>query len=95
MSSEHQRSPVVIDARFGWATGIVYVAALFAESVIAVGIGLTHNESATSIATGLHAHEQRLIAIACLSVIHAVSFRMYLSMPYHLLRGNPDRAWAE
>lgn len=65
--------------------------ALVAESVIAVGIGLTHNESAASIATGLHAHEGRLIAIACFSVIYAVAFVVYLCMLYALLRGEPGR----
>lgn len=77
--------------RYAWAAGIVYVVALVAESVVAVGIGLTHDESAASIATGLHAHEQRLIAIACISVVYAVSFVVYLWMLYGLLRGDPQR----
>jgi hypothetical protein len=43
--------------RYAWAAGIVFVLALLAESVVAVGVGLTHDESAATIAAGLHAHE--------------------------------------
>jgi len=75
--------------RYAWAAGIVFVLALLAESVVATGIGLTHQESATAIATGLHAHEQRLIAIACISIVYAVAFVVYLWKLYLLLRGDP------
>jgi hypothetical protein len=79
--------------RYAWAAGIVYVVALVGESVIGVtGSVLSQNDSAAKIAAGLHHHEQRLVAIACLSVIYAAAFVIYLWKLYHLLRGAPDRA---
>ncbi|HKV67528.1 MAG TPA: DUF4386 family protein [Gaiellales bacterium] len=77
--------------RFAWAGGIVFVLALLAESVVATGIGLTHQDSAATIATGLHAHEGRMIAIACISIVYAVAFLLYLWKLYVLLRGDPAR----
>ncbi|HEY2868719.1 MAG TPA: hypothetical protein VGJ11_04385 [Gaiellales bacterium] len=77
--------------RWGWMAGIVFVLALLAESVVATGIGLTHQESAATIARGLHAHEQRMIAIACISIVYAVAFVVYLWKLYVLLRGDPAR----
>jgi hypothetical protein len=77
--------------RWTWAAGIVYVVALVAESAIAVGIGLTHDETAGNIARELHAHEQRLIAIACLSIVYAVAFVVYLWRLYGLMRGTRDQ----
>jgi hypothetical protein len=77
--------------RYTWAAGIVFVLALVAESVISVGVGLSQDDSAAKIATGLHEHEQRLVAIACLSIIYAVAFVIYVWKLYHLLRGAPDR----
>ncbi len=77
--------------RHAWAAGIVFVLALLAESVVAVGIGLTHRDSAATIATGLHAHEGRMIAIACISIVYAVAFVVYLWRLYVLLRGDPAR----
>ena len=71
--------------------GIVFVLALLAESVVATGIGLTHQESAATIARGLHAHEQRMIAVACISIVYAVAFVVYLWKLYILLRGDPAR----
>ena len=64
--------------RYAWAGGIVFVLALLGESAVATGIGLTHQESAATIARGLDAHEQRLIAIACISIVYAVAFVVYL-----------------
>ncbi|HXD70279.1 MAG TPA: hypothetical protein VN615_10495 [Gaiellales bacterium] len=77
--------------RWAWMAGIVFVLALLAESVVATGIGLTHQESAATIARGLHAHEQRMIAIACISIVYAVAFVVYLWKLYLLLRGDPAR----
>src|SRR5262245_55774343 len=74
-------STPVMDAsweRYAWLGGIVFVLALLAESVVATGIGLTHQDSAATIATGLHAHEQRMIAIACISIVYAVAFVLFL-----------------
>jgi hypothetical protein len=77
--------------RGAWAAGIVFVLALVGESVISVGVGLTHHDSAATIAGGLHRHEGRLIAIACISIIYAVAFVIYLSRLHGLLRGDPSR----
>jgi hypothetical protein len=70
----------------------VFVLALLAESVVAVGVGLTHDESAATIAAGLHAHEGRLLVIACVSIVYAVAFVVYLWKLYRLLRGDPARS---
>ena len=77
--------------RYTWAAGIVFVIALVAEIVVALGVALTQNDSPVKIANGLHAHETRLIVIACLSVVYAVMFLIYLSKLHDLLRGNSDR----
>jgi len=90
MHGSPQSTPAAWE-RYAWAAGIVFVLALLAESVVATGIGLTHQESATAIATGLHAHEQRMIAIACISIVYAVAFLIYLWKLYVLLRGDPAR----
>jgi hypothetical protein len=73
--------------RYAWAAGIVYVIALVAESVVAIGIGLTQNDSAAKMATGLYEHRDRLLVIACLSVVYAAAFVIYLCSLYDLLRG--------
>jgi hypothetical protein len=70
----------------------VFVVALVAEGVISVGVGLSQDDSAAKIARGLHDHDQRLIAIACLSIVYAVAFVVYLWKLQALLRGDPGRA---
>jgi hypothetical protein len=76
--------------RYAWTAGIVYVLALVAVSVIGLlGGGLSVNDSAATIATSLHDHHQRLVVIACVSVIYAAAFVIYLWKLYHLLRGAP------
>jgi Domain of unknown function (DUF4386) len=77
--------------RYAWAAGIIYVIALVAESVVAVGVGLTQNDSAGKMATGLYEHRTRLVVIACLSVVYTASFLIYLWSLYNQLRGTPDR----
>jgi hypothetical protein len=76
--------------RYAWAAGIVFVIALVVEIVVAVGVELSQNDSAAKIASGLHTHETRLIVIACLSVVYAVMFVIYLSALHNLLRGDTD-----
>ncbi|MBV9415490.1 MAG: DUF4386 family protein [Solirubrobacterales bacterium] len=78
--------------RCGWVAGIVFVVAFLAESVIATGIGLTHNDSPAKIATGLHQHRERLLLIAYLSAVYAVMFVIYLCSLYDRLRR--DAEWA-
>jgi hypothetical protein len=77
--------------RYAWAAGVVFVVALLAESVVAVGIGLTHQDSAATITRGLDAHQQRMIAIACISIVYAVAFLVSLWKLHVLLRGDPAR----
>jgi Domain of unknown function (DUF4386) len=72
--------------------GIVFVVALLAESVVATGPGLTQNDSAAKIATGLHEHRTRLLVIAYLSVIYAAAFVIYLCSLYNALRRNAEPA---
>jgi hypothetical protein len=77
--------------RYAWAAGIIYVIALVAESVVAVGVGLTQNDSAGKMATALYDHRARLVVIACLSAVYAASFLIYLWSLYNQLRGAPER----
>src|ERR1700733_6215442 len=78
--------------RYAWAAGVLFVIALVAQIVVALGVGLSQDDSAAKIAKGLHAHETRLTVIACLSVVYAVAFLIYLSGLHNLLRGDTDRA---
>jgi Domain of unknown function (DUF4386) len=78
--------------RYGWVAGIVFVIALVAESVVATGVGLTQNDSAAKMATGLNEHRERLLVIAYVSVVYATAFLIYLSNLHNLLRGDTDRA---
>lgn len=73
--------------RYAWAAGIVYVIALVAESVVAIGVGLTQDDSAAKMASALYEHRDRLLVIACLSVVYAAAFVIYLCSLYNLLRG--------
>ena len=77
--------------RYAWVSGIVFVVALLAESLISTGVGLTQNDSAAKIATGLHDHRDRLLVIAYLSAVYAVTFVVYLCSLYNLLRR--DEEW--
>jgi hypothetical protein len=77
--------------RYAWAAGIIYVIALVAESVVALGVGLTQNDSAGKMANALYEHRTRLVVIAGLSVVYAASFLIYLWSLYNQLRGTPDR----
>lgn len=77
--------------RYAWAAGIIYVIALVAESIVAIGVGLTQNDSAGKMATALYEHRTRLVVIACLSVVYTASFLIYLWTLHNQLRGTPDR----
>ena len=77
--------------RYAWAAGIIYVIALVAESVVALGVGLTQNDSAGKMANALYEHRTRLVVIAGLSVVYAASFLIYLWSLYNQLRATPDR----
>jgi hypothetical protein len=77
-------------ARYAWGSGIVFVIALLAESVVATGAGLTQNDSAAKIASGLAEHRDRALVIAYLSAVYAVAFVIYLCSLYNLLRRDTD-----
>jgi hypothetical protein len=72
--------------RYSWAAGIVFVAALVAESVISVAVHANQDDSASKIATELHDHRSRLVVIACISIVYAVAFVVYLTRLQELLR---------
>ncbi len=72
--------------RYVWASGMIFVIALVAETVVAIGVGLTQNDSAAKIATGLHEHRTRLLVIAYISAVYAVTFVIYLCSLYDRLR---------
>jgi hypothetical protein len=79
--------------RYAWAAGILYVMALVAETVVGVlGGGLSQNASAAKIANTLYDHRGRLLVIACLSVVYAAMFLIYLAKLYDLLRRDTDRS---
>jgi hypothetical protein len=77
--------------RYAWVAGIAFVVALVAESVVGATIGLSQNDSAAKIASGLHEHRTRLLVVAYLSVVYAAMFVIYLCSLYNLLRGDTDR----
>lgn len=62
-----------------------------AESAVGVTIGLSQDDSAAKIASGLHRHRERLLVIACISIIYATAFLIYLCSLYNLLREDSDR----
>lgn len=79
--------------RYAWVAGVVFVVALVAETVVSVsGVAVNQNDSAAKIATALAAHHKRVLVAACLSVVYAAAFPIYLSKLHRLLRGPTDRA---
>ncbi len=79
--------------RYAWVAGILYVIAVVAVSVVGLlGGGLSQNASAAKIANTLHDHRVRLLVIACLSVVYAAMFLIYLAKLYDLLRRDTDRS---
>ena len=77
--------------RYAWVAGIVFVVALLAETVVSLAVGLGHDDPAAKVARRLDAHHRRLVVIACLSVIYAPMFLIYLTGLHGLLRGTTDR----
>ncbi|PZR98179.1 MAG: hypothetical protein DLM70_17655 [Chloroflexi bacterium] len=80
--------------RYAWVAGILFVIALVAEVVVAIGIPASQVDSAAKIAQALHTHQHRLGAIASLSVVYAPMFLIYLSGLYTLLHMDTARARA-
>ncbi len=77
-------------SRLAWAAGIVFVAALVAEVVVSIGIPAGPDDSAVKISAALAAHDRRLVVIACLSVVYAVAFVLWLWVLHGVLRGDPS-----
>ena len=77
--------------RYAWVAGVIFVIALVAESVIAIGVGVTQNDSPAKIARALYVHRERLLVIAYLSVVYATTFLIYLCGLYNLLRSDTHR----
>jgi hypothetical protein len=77
--------------RYAWAAGILFVVALLGESIIATGIGLTHEETPASVAGALDEHRTRLLLISYFSIIYATAFVVYLWKLYEHLRGDSGR----
>jgi hypothetical protein len=72
--------------RYTWVAGILYVTALAAVYVVAIGIPVNQDDSAVKIAKALHNHHERVWAISSLSVVYAPMFLIYLSRLHNLLR---------
>lgn len=77
--------------RYAWAAGILFVIALVAETVVALGIGVDQNDPAAKIANALHEHRGRLLVITYLSVVYAAMFLIYLAKLHDLLRRDTGR----
>lgn len=78
--------------RYAWAAGGLFVLALLAESIVSTAVDVNQDDSAATIAAALLEHRTRLIVIACLSIIYALSFVIYLWRLHRLLRDLDDRA---
>jgi len=72
--------------------GVVFVVALVAEAVVSFGVGLGQDDSAAKVAHALDKHHRRLVVIACLSVVYAPMFLIYLIGLHGRLRGDTDRS---
>ena len=77
--------------RYAWVAGVLFVVALVAEVVVAIGIPINQDDSAAKIANALYEHRERLLLIAYLSVVYAAMFVIYLSGLSKLLCGDTNR----
>jgi hypothetical protein len=77
--------------RYAWGGGVLFVLALVTEAIVSVGIKANQNDSAAKIARELQLHHQRSVVIACISVLYALGFVIYLARLDELLRGLPNR----
>lgn len=72
--------------RRAWASGIVFVLALLAETLISAGLPINQDDSAAKIAGALRDHRNTVLVAAYLSVIYAVAFVIYLAKLHDGLR---------
>jgi hypothetical protein len=54
--------------------------------IVVAGVSLSLNDSEGKITAGLQDHHRRLILVACLSILYAPAFVIYLSRLHDLLR---------
>ena len=78
--------------RYGWVAGVVFVAALVAETAISVTLPINQNDSAVKIATELDSHTTQLLVVVCLCVVYAAAFPIYLWKLYDLLHADNGRS---
>jgi hypothetical protein len=76
--------------RYGWVAGIVFVVAVVVDIAIAVGIPINQNDSSVKIASELDKHSSSLIAIACVCVVYAAAFVVYIWTLHEHLRGDDE-----
>jgi hypothetical protein len=72
--------------RYTWTAGLVFVVALLAEAVVSATIPVNQDDSAAKIASELDAHRDVAIAVACMSMVYAVAFLVYLSRLHDVFR---------
>ena len=63
----------------------MFAIALVAEVIVSIGVPIDQNDTAAKIASELSDHQDRLVAVACLSALYAVGFVIYLAGLYNLL----------
>jgi Domain of unknown function (DUF4386) len=80
--------------RYLWSSGVVFVLAILLEIALELGIPLNQNDSAAKITSELNEHSTRLVAVACVSIVYAVAFVIYLWRLHSLLRGVGERPHA-
>lgn len=73
-------------SRYSWAAGLVFVVALLTEALVSATIPVNQDDSAAKIANELDAHRGVAVTVACLSMVYAVAFLVYLWRLYSLLR---------
>ena len=78
--------------RYAWIGGIVFVVFLVAEAVASLAVKANQDDSATKIAGELADHRRTLILAACLSIVYAVGFVVYLTRLHELLRSATSRS---
>jgi hypothetical protein len=95
MHKEQDRAVVTRPAgaweRYLWWSGVVFVLAILFEIALELGVPLNQNDSAAKITSELNEHSTRLVGVACVSIVYAVAFVIYLWKLYGLLRGVGER----
>ena len=64
--------------KYSWIAGLVFVVALLVETVVSAIIPVNQNDSAAKIARELDAHRGVAVTVACVSMVYAVAFLVYL-----------------